>query len=360
MTESIKVNKLDLTPNIDLLRAEAGAEKECFVRYSFQTFGISSLWLSGLFGLMGDYLLLGLSGVFISGICTTVSRLGLYKYATANRILGYELYIGRNNQLKRLDEEYDVAILPWEIAMKAWRVVTPTIFESIYDTTKKQTFHWFLFPSPEVLYHDHAKRILQSRKKAEDRISLNKEEEKDIDVGIWFLPHSLVAIGSRYFAGSYLNSMILIHSIFSAAGILFAASVPLLLAMFPEYYLTIVSKSLEVTIDQLRIFAALTTLVVGVFAIAIYRRFRFVRRRQSILESELLSIYGCSVLWHMVTVIHLRAEHEIEKARCENKREPLDGYIRAVSHLAMEAIPYLPRIHTWLSPKFCRPTGDLA
>ena len=112
----------------------------------------------------------------------TVARIGTYKYGTANRNYGYELHLFRSkytiaNSAKGW-QSY-MRNISWEEALRAWRVVQATVFEHLHY--KK----W----SPNYLRKTARKKDKKSR---------------------WFQPGALVEKGATYYAGSYLESMLLI------------------------------------------------------------------------------------------------------------------------------------------------------
>lgn len=309
------------------LRDEANAEKACFVRYSFQTFGLTAVWLGLLIRYQPEHFAIGFSGFFIAALCVAVGRLGIYKYASANRINGVELHVGRLNQLDDSELLRHTLSIPWEVLMKAWRVVQPTIFEKIYHTNRnsKYGFLSFFFPIKEGFI---------------------EERHADKKESFWFLPERIVAkAGALYFGGSYLRTMLSLHMVFAGLGIVAA-----LLGLVQYYFLGAPlpgQESAEQVVDP-NVAVALPLACVWLAAAAsVYLRFRFLWNRQIKLESELLSIHSCAVTWHAVCAAHLAALSDLG-ASPNMRVKSLDGYLGRLSHHAQLAAERVDKIHDWI------------
>jgi hypothetical protein len=60
--------------------------------------------------------------------------MGIHKYATSNRLLGYELHLQCTAHYLSPDESHELfENVGWEEAMRAWRVVQPTLWHTIYQ-----------------------------------------------------------------------------------------------------------------------------------------------------------------------------------------------------------------------------------
>ena len=110
---------------IDQLRKEANEVKSCFTTFSFQGIAVSGLILAAITRYQVEDATVGLAGILVMLIVQTVSQIGNYKYGTANRHFGYQLYC---EMLKTRNEP--VPAVGWEEAIQAWRVVQPKLFEN--------------------------------------------------------------------------------------------------------------------------------------------------------------------------------------------------------------------------------------
>ena len=118
------------------LRKEANEVKDCFTKYSFQSIAISTVLIGLIIRFQMQEPLIGAAGVLVIGLVVYVARLGIYKYGTANRIFGYELYLDR---IKYLPDSHanrwksHISNVGWEEGLKAWRIVQATVYEHIYE-----------------------------------------------------------------------------------------------------------------------------------------------------------------------------------------------------------------------------------
>ena len=142
---------VDLVPS---LRAEANTLKECFTKYSVQAVSFSGVILAIVIRSMFTEPRAGFGSLAILVIVFATTRLGTYKYAAANRHFGYELHLYRTRRAEpqpgvdvfgnRWKDE--MRYVGWEEAMRAWRVVQATLFETIYNplpllpTLRRKTF----------------------------------------------------------------------------------------------------------------------------------------------------------------------------------------------------------------------------
>ncbi len=112
------------------LREEAYAVRDCFTRYSHQALVVSTTGLGLIAHAQIDTPYLGLLAVLPILLLFSVAGMGMNKYSTSNRLLGYELHLERTRRYSNWPSQ--MTDLGWEEAMRAWRIVSATLFEHIY------------------------------------------------------------------------------------------------------------------------------------------------------------------------------------------------------------------------------------
>jgi hypothetical protein len=292
-----------MTSNSELivrLRNEANFVKDCFTKFSFQTIAFSAI----VFGIIAKYQeeneLIALSLIMVMILNIAVSRIGTYKYGTANRNFGYELHLYRTKNIK-VDHENgwnsSMRKIGWEEAMRAWRIVQPVVFSHLYYT------NWL---SPNWLKKGHRRAI----------------EYK------WFDLNKIIIEGSEYHSGSYLKTMhFVIHSI-------------LVLSIIPMIIMTY-----QLHTEKIKLFWPSVILNIVIVLLVAHRIIKN-RARRKILENGLLSIHSCSIMWQAVVVAHYRA---LEQTLTENNGACLKDYTKNLSVQALELRNNIADIHIWVT-----------
>ncbi len=247
---------------IDTLRQEAKDVKDCYTKFSFQAIAFSSTILGITARFQPDHPLIALASFASIIILITVARIGIYKYGSANRMYGYELHLFRTRNLPDSignGWKSQMREIGWEEAMRAWRIVQVSVFGKLYRTRK-------LFP----------KRL--------------KKEYRDLDEAYkWFDLEDLVEPEAEYHPGSYLGTI---------NSILFSLA---LLSVIPILFMAIQLGGINIfALDLWDFLPALALIIVLQF-------WARERARRKILESELLSIHSCAIVWQAVIVAHFRA-----------------------------------------------------
>jgi hypothetical protein len=286
------------------LREEAQELKECYTKFSFQAFAI----IIAVFGLVtkfqDDDPLIAFTLVPGILIILVVGRIGIYKYGTANRNFGYELHLYRSLHLKdSLSEGWQSYMreIGWEEAMKAWRVVQATVFDHLYYTD--------IFGSKMLRKKYRSKKYYR-----------------------WFDPDALIdkKKGARYKAGNYLkmmNRFLLIIAIIS--------TIPMFIATYQIYL-----KAPGIWI---------VAFLVSLFMLGLgIKEIIYFRRRRNILESGLLSIHSCAIVWQAVVVCHYRA---IQKISGIPDHISFRNYTQHLSEEAISLTEDISKIHQWVISK---------
>lgn len=129
------------------IRAEATGVKQCFTTFSFQALALAATVLAASLGAMARFPSAAYAPLAVIPLLMTVCRVGLFKYATANRNYGYELHLARTRNLhmphahgKSPLWKDEMRSIDWEEAVRAWRIVQSTIFREIYRTPETDRF----------------------------------------------------------------------------------------------------------------------------------------------------------------------------------------------------------------------------
>lgn len=283
------------------LREEAKSVKECYTKFSFQAFAITIAVFGLVCKFQKDDPLIAFAFIPSILIILVVNRIGTFKYETANRNFGYDLHLYRTLHLKDSPPEGWQAYMReigWEEAMKAWRVVQVTIFKYLY---KKDIF------GSNILKEEHKERGY-----------------------LWFEPNTLIISGTNYHAGSYLKMM--------NGFLLFIANISII-PMFIATYQLYLSDS------DMWILAIVISLII--LSLTIKEVINFKHRRK-ILESGLLSIHSCAIVWQVVVVSHYRTIDRIS-------RNPTNigfrDYTKYLSEEAKNLTENIFDIHIWVLGK---------
>ncbi len=306
------------TPLSDL-RKEADALKQCFTNFSFQALVFSAAVLGILVQYADRRPELKLSATLVAILIFAVARIGIHKYATANRIYGFQLFAERLSgmtEAKRASLTDATLDVGWEEAMRAWRIVQPTVFNALYTTGR---LAWNCPTARNIAAKSNGAwwDVNSLIKKALPNIhdALRAERKK--------------SVGVSYYAGSYLSTMlfVLYTFIYTSLGFVLFGSIELVNSRASAWRWA----SLPV---------AITLIAYSIHNII------FIDRRRRLLESGLLSIHSCSIMWEAVVVAHNRALKELGGSH-------LNGYtVNLVKQIDTLMSPdELENIHGWFKAR---------
>ena len=307
---------------ISYLRDEAYNVKECFTQFSFQSLAISGAVIGLIIKFQNGCQIVSLSTLSITILLMLVAKIGNHKYNTANRNLGFILYMERMDSLfnrgARLEEERysDLDSVPWEEAMRAWRIVQATVFTKVYTVDR-------LRPNTRKIECSNDCKI--------DNNPYCSEEE------YWFEPTSIIRkLGKPsaiYYAGGYLEAVQII--LFCMA---FTSVLPLLISTV-QYFRE----------GNFIAFFAFMLLLIITIATILWRILRLNARRK-ILESGLLSIHSCGILWEAVMIAHKKAIEEtiVDNSALNSQNHLYVSYTRKLSQIALELAGQICNIHNWI------------
>ncbi len=329
----IPADRIQLKDEIKDRRDEAATVKQCFTDFAFKGlllttafFGfVSSFYPAGLSDdatssekesvCMRYFLVWLLCGVVILFLMR-VLRIGFHKYSTANRNYGYVLHIDRTFDYEKgvTDKAYEeqVRSVGWEEGMCAWRIIQPIIFEEVYrlrtaterwvfpfyrcERKASESYQWWnTMHLMNTRRHD-SNYIIQDSLPYRPGSYLEKTER---------LVHFLCIVIYTLYSFSYFFAMDCIHS-----GMLPRMNGLLFGVIYTTAWLCITCCFIVHIVKQ--------------------RKFRH------ILESGLLSIQSCAVVWRLVIISHLAVVHPFDGYR---------GYTRRLAERAVVIRKHLMQIH---------------
>ena len=295
------------------IRKEAWELKDCCTRYSFQ--GVTVL--TAAYALMGRVFLdsksIGYAGFLLSMLALVLLNLITYKYGSSNRVYGYLLHLQRSSP-ESFAGEYEhtsvsgrfsttkwqpwMRFVGWEEAMRAWRVVQPTIYYSIYrdplddlrnkdrrDNKDQSILEDF---AHEIAYFLNSINLTFSQ----PPYPVLRDKYNKLGEYRWFLPSVLVIYSAAYNSGNYLKRLCSVLFLMLGIGYLYFVAAATATWMSGSSMLSI------------KILAAILTVFIGL--VLVYTCARLYKRTDR-LESELESIHSCSIIWQAVVLAHYRA-----------------------------------------------------
>lgn len=325
---------------VQAIRAEASNVKQCFTTYSFQALALASTILGISLGTMSQYPSVVYAPLPAIALLMAVSRIGIFKYATANRNHGYELHLARTANLNypwahggRPLWQPRMRLLAWEEAVRAWRVVQPTLFRCIYRTPEGGPIGGWLEANALGWINSFRPDLYRFKPNVRDMLAGFEEGISGSPAYPWFLPGKLASVASRrsepkavYYAGSYLHTVLSLLAFVQLVLLL-----PLGLAMLS------------------RPTAAKCVVFFGGLTLVVLRSIR-INRRRVVLEDELLSIHSCAIVWQAVVMAHFRA--------VEATGGTYDHYTERLAEQAQDIGRNALQVHQWLGQAAAASGGD--
>jgi len=332
--ESNEVPESKEERTIGYLRREAYAVRDCFTRYSVQILAVSAAISVAIARFFTEAPHIGVFGFFPIALILLVFSMGAHKYGTSNRLLGYELHLQRTGHFFPHDNCYEhMKTVGWEEAMRAWRFVAPTLFAKIYWPSD------FIFRRVLFLCTSREINTLTRAGIAND----------DRFTGYWFDQKKSIHLLNggytnkvQYNPGGYLKTTI---SVFFVS-ILMCLGLPISEAIKSWNKYGVHHNIIDLSVVLLVITGTIGTLSV---CLNIFSRIR-------ILETGLLSIHSCCIIWEATVLAHLRALRELEIAEEEAKRpKSMHGYTNELAKQTREISKHAERIHKWIEDtrKWC-------
>ena len=274
-----------------MLRTEAEAVKDCFTKFSFQTWVIAATAIGLILELQESSSFITYASIPVIVLVMHVHRIGIYKYTTANRLYGYELYISRRKRLQKNANgwEYYMARIGWEEASYAWRIIQPTIYSTFYKADERPHFSKKEELNEDIKSRDGGKNTIVSHKFNDDIV---------------------------FYPGSYLKKSFIIGYLLCLA---------LSLTFIPPLYYSIFSL-IFLSPSTLEEFALLISFweclgyflgLVAAVTITLGRN-RRINSKRELVESGIHSINSCAQVWHIVVLAHYRALNATAKQKQDN------------------------------------------
>lgn len=351
---------------VDSLRREGDQVKQCFTDDSVKAITGSAAAIGAIVGLFPNYPSTAWAGIPIAIWLMSVCRSGIYKYGTANRNFGYQLYLEKTADLVGQDDDPRTPLehvraaselswkpwmrqLGWEEAVRAWRVVQARFFNTIYRTPSGRGFllsELWSSLDPRLYRLTRSAECERDRyRKAKVGTKLARQEQP---AGYpWFMLEDLTLVedarGWRpaYAGGSYLRTVFFVLVLMQCVAI-----TPLVLASVRYFARAIrfsISGAYGLQLEDALVALSQSALCASascVMCALVWLRYVRVKRRRQMLESELVSIPSCAVMWQAVVVAHYRAT-----------RKCADTFEHYTEHLAAEASSLASNpftIHRWI------------
>ncbi len=309
------------------LMEEVNQARDNLTRYIFQTVSIGAIGAGTIVHYMAGQPYLGTAAALLLPIILITSKLATTNYEIMHRNLGYLLHLERTRDVPvewqgRWRPHYHR--IGWEEAMRAWRVMQPTLFNA-------------------VMWPENWWRAWRYKTGFEPHRKLERGRSH------WYAQRSMIGAEptAHWRPGGSLKVMQYILTSMAVAVILIMALAPMrylivpppasATAWFPHWNWTAVGAllarpsetwkgvflsgwddlasfvsqaSLKDKWSVLRIsITGGAALIAGFFT---WRRLRIDRQRRKVLEDGLLSIHACAIVWQAVVIAHYEA---IENAR---------------------------------------------
>lgn len=362
---------------IGYLRNEAYAVRDCFTRYSIQALAVSGGLVVAIAKFQTENPYTGLISIFPIILIILVLQMGVHKFATSNRLLGYELHLQRTaHYISRDNCQEIIENVGWEEAMRAWRIVQPTLWHNIYEPQVPKATGSSSLTGLERIYRRFDSLIAKSIRKSlslfvegknfnlwyytiatRNEIDRSIESGTKIDgyVGYWFdqskafdrLREEPDKFEVAYNPGGYLGTMTLLFVLS------IAICVSLQYLALAQIWLGYLSKTIYELGLGSRLAIVVLNLAITIFVIAtsfaVCAALRNINSRIQTLESGLLSIHSCAILWEAVVLAHLRALEELHFFDEGYPVKTMHGYTKAIARQANDiAANYVTRIHAWI------------
>lgn len=297
------------------LRSEVKDVKDCFTRFAFQGSALAVVVAGFILG-EHQHPVVGLAALPAIIMLMLICRIGIFKYTTANRNLGYELHLDRLRKYVQVNSD-DLYVkervgkledMGWEEAVRAWRVVQASIFAKIYNVPQIKgdcSGFWPSFLDPKLYTLKGKARDLDSW--AQDLRSTLRTSPRHDGPYAWWNQRKLTdlyergEIVSHFYAGSFLRDVLFalflmqcsLFALFCWSGIAWVWN----MKSQPFRWIYIVN---------------ICVVVFGILAGAaiVWYRHKRITRRRVILEEELCSIHSCAITWGAVAIVHFAAAEQ--------------------------------------------------
>ena len=299
---------------VEHLRKESQILKECVTKYSFAGIAVAAGLVAAIVRMQIGQPEYGVASVVVLAFMFAVANIAVYKYGSSNRCAGYELHLQRTRSLRDNPQsawKRYMRSVGWEEAMRAWRIIQATVFVNTYKP-------WELDAGPRPFACDRHTRP--------EHVSAEQ---------VWFEIPNLMEPGTSYYPGGYLKTVLKIVFV-----IMTVATLPLLWSVAARVHAIVVYPSWTNGLVLL-IMVGLATTVIG----ATWLGRKQIDARRELLESGMLSIHSCAIMWQVVVIAHFRA---MDAIRTRAGLDNYAGYTRELSKQARDINDCKYYIHEWI------------
>jgi len=336
------------------LRREVRDVKDCFDRFAFQGSALAVV-VAG-FILANEHRAVGLAAVPAIMILMLICRVGIFKYTTANRNLGYELHLDRLRKYAQLGDAQaknrvaELEDMGWEEAIRAWRVVQPSIFAKVYTVPQIKADRSWIWPTeldPGLYKLKGNASKLDS--KARDFLFEWGKGPYRYGPYAWWNQKKLTELydgegmTSHFHTGNFLKDMLFALNLmqWSLFALLCWSGIAWLWSLRLQPFFLLYAG------------AVIMVLLAGALVMG-YRQLRMTRRRV-ILEEELGSIHSCAITWGAVAIVHFAAaeatrfpycDYTVRLARLCNFFDPTMLPILVMRDICDEKLFFYPSVYS--------------
>lgn len=284
---------------IESIRNEAEEVKDCYTKFSYQSWLFTVASLGIIFRLQLDQPLVGSLAVLPIILLLSVGRIGIHKYTTANRLYGFELYMNRRKRIEATENSKikDHKSVGWEEAYYAWRITQATIYKCVYVVGKQENSYLPAW-GDKVNYRSGAfNNAALLRRRWSTRVTM--------------------------YPGSYLKLNFFVMYVFCAMclGPIFFMAFQFLAIGNSKTNGGEFFTGFDTFFGIISLVLAMTSLTIVLF------RQRKLDARRKVLETGLLSINSCAFLWNIVIHAHFRALNQLRDSQ-SGKISSFEGYTK--------------------------------
>ena len=381
--ESVGKTAPESVDTVSYLRAEAYHVRDCFTRYSLQILAVTGAILVAIARFQEFVPVVGFMALFPIVLLFHVLIMGVHKYGTSNRLLGYELHLERTAHYSKRDRCHELfKTVGWEEAMRAWRIIQPSLWNRIYE--------------PSIPTSDRSGTVasgMSNVQRSRDRVrkflskflNLFYRGEKSIlenwisivvDPGwlkLWVYPLNIKQeiieqiesqLGPRSYFGFWFDQSKALEKyrndgvIYNAGGYLRTFSIIFLLALvmclcvigiavLQLWYFSFLSDGFWAAGSL--VFSVILTGVFPFLATLIFVVWGNIRNRIQILEAGLQSIHSTAIVWEATILAHLLALSDLHfYDKGYEHRTTMHGYTNSMALQAKRILNYVPNIHEWI------------
>jgi len=389
MFPDVEDHSLETAPEdartVGYLRAEAYAVRDCFTRYSLQILAVTGAILVAIARFQGEMSLIGLMAIFPILLLFHVLIMGVHKYGTSNRLLGYELHLQRTAHYSKRDRCHELfKTVGWEEAMRAWRIIQPSLWNCIYEPSTPTGDHAGIPGSGTSnpkrshervrkaiskfmqLFYRWEKWILENwisivvdpdwlklwvyplniKQGITKQIESESLKGPESYFGYWFDQSKALeryrTDGIIYNAGGYLRTFSIIFLMALAMCLAVIG-----IAILQLWYFSFIADGYRLVGGF--VLSVLLSIIFPFLATLVFVVWRNIRGRIQILEHGLQSIHSTAIIWEAIILAHLLTLSNLRfYDKGYEQKITMHGYTNSMALQAKQILDYVPNIHEWI------------